>query len=204
VPYLAKSSLENDFIIPINDLYLKVVNGRIVVLSKKYNTEVVFRLDNAHNYSNSSLPIYRFLCDIQNQGSLKGMYFSWGRIPQENFFTPRATYKNCILALATWHISKKMVKDIFDSKPFSERKIKLFAFFQKHKIPKKILFTESDNELYIDLNKPDHIEMFLDLIEKRSEFILKEFIFDSNKSVVIDKDDNSYTNEIVLSINNTK
>lgn len=68
IPYLAQSDLPENQIIKVSDIIISIKKGRICLRSKKLNKEVIPRLTNAHNYSNSSISVYRFLSDFQQQG----------------------------------------------------------------------------------------------------------------------------------------
>ena len=110
IPYLAGSILAREHQIPVSDMYISVRNGRIFLRSGKLNKEVIPRLSTAHNFSYNSLPIYHFLCDMQNQGLRGGLYFSWPQILQNEQYLPRVTYKNVIFSLARWIVKKEHIK----------------------------------------------------------------------------------------------
>ena len=66
IPFLGIPSVDEYFVIPIQDIYVAVRNNRIVLQSKSLNKEIIPRLSSAHNFT-KGLPIYKFLCDIQQQ-----------------------------------------------------------------------------------------------------------------------------------------
>eukprot|EP01090_Pellita_catalonica_P017011 TRINITY_DN5042_c0_g1_i16.p1 TRINITY_DN5042_c0_g1~~TRINITY_DN5042_c0_g1_i16.p1 ORF type:complete len:355 (-),score=51.53 TRINITY_DN5042_c0_g1_i16:1426-2490(-) len=77
IPYLGKSSVDKKKQIPLSDILVTVKGDEITLFSKKLNKEVIPRLGNAHNYSNSTLPIYHFLCELQTQNKRASIGFSW-------------------------------------------------------------------------------------------------------------------------------
>jgi len=67
IPYLTKSNANITKQIELKDIIVYVRNNKIILYHKLLKKEVIPKLGNAHNYSHNSLPIYEFLCDIQNQ-----------------------------------------------------------------------------------------------------------------------------------------
>lgn len=98
IAYLATSAVTQDYMIDLNDLMISIRNNKIILRSKKHNKEVIPCLSNAHNYSNKSLPIYHFLCDLQSQ-DIKPIYsFSWGILETHYDFFPRVDYNGVLLS----------------------------------------------------------------------------------------------------------
>ncbi|MCL2651819.1 MAG: lantibiotic dehydratase family protein, partial [Candidatus Azobacteroides sp.] len=87
--YLANSDLPESQLIYVSDLYLSIKKGKLCLRSKKLNKEIIPRLTNAHNYMNNSMPVYRFLCDMQQQQGRTGLFFNWGQLNNELSFLPR-------------------------------------------------------------------------------------------------------------------
>jgi hypothetical protein len=86
--YIANSTLPENQLIYMWDLYLSVRQGKIRLRSKRLNREIIPRLTTAHNYRNNTMPVYRFLCDMQIQSGRGGLYFNWGFLNNELIFFP--------------------------------------------------------------------------------------------------------------------
>ncbi len=199
IPYLSKSSVSEEYKIAINDLVISIKNNKIVLRSKKLNKEVKPCLSNAHNYSKGSLPIYHFLADMQTQNLRRSLHFDWGILGNELEYFPRVEYKNIILSVATWKIKTKEINDIINNKK-ENKFIELLTNFRKKKfIPQDVVLSDADNQLYINMININSVKTLLSLVKKRETFILKEFLFKDNNSIVNNSEGNTYTNEVIFS-----
>jgi len=199
IPYLAKASVSKDNQIALDDLYISVKSGkRIVLRSKSLNKEIVPRLSTAHNYSNNTLPIYQFLCDLQTQDLRRGIGFNWGPLAGEYSFLPRVKYKNIILSKATWKIKKQDIDELIKSEKTDDLESKFKIWKEKFKLPDYVLLVDGDNELLIHLNNLLCIKTLLSLVKKRPEFQLKEFLFVPEKAIV-KRGDEKFTNQVIFS-----
>ncbi|GAB5472044.1 MAG: hypothetical protein Mars2KO_01430 [Maribacter sp.] len=203
IPYLAKSSLDLEHQIPLEDLFISIRNNSILLRSKKLNKEIVPHLTNAHNFSANALPIYQFLCDMQTQNQKKSIFFSFGFLGNNRSFIPRVEYRNLILHVAKWKIKKIDIKDLFEESENTRNfAIEVNKWRSKLKLPKYALLTDGDNELLINFNNLTSVRMLLDTVKNRSEFLLSEFLF-SKEGIV--KSENSYhTHQIVISFFNNQ
>lgn len=201
IPYLAKSGLPQEQQISIDDLLISVKNDTVVLRSERHNKEVLPRLTNAHNYSGgNSLPIYHFLCDLQQQKLRSGIGFHWGEIQEKNSFLPRVTYKDFILSKARWKITEKDIAPLLNKEDSEDRIAKVTAWRTVRQIPKLVQLTDSDNTLLINLENEDAVEMWLNTVKNRNYFILKEFLFSEESSVR--QNNLQYTNQFVISFYN--
>lgn len=221
ISFLAQASVDRDHQISLQDLYLSVQEDRLVLRSKSRNKEIIPRMSTAHNYSMSSLPVYQFLCDLQFQqlpGSrfadqvdwvagdvvdlqhrqiLRGLVFDWGPMSSHFRFLPRVTFQNLILHRATWNLAKADFETLLKTTP-DDRAKKTHQWRERYHVPRHILISDFDNELYIDLAHPAYQEMFVSILKKRPSVTLVEFLFDPEKAVVKDTDGETYTNEFIM------
>ena len=197
IPYLAKSALDSEKQIQLNDLMISVRENKIILRSKRLNKEIIPRLSTAHNYSYNALPVYQFLCDIQTQYFDKPtLGFSWGVLSGSYKFLPRAEYKNVVLHPARWQLSKSDFQALLDCKE-ADCHSEIVKWCKFWNIPSRIVLADGDNELYINFEDELSVKMFISIIKKRDNIVLEEFLFDLNDLLVRDSKGNGYTNECI-------
>jgi lantibiotic biosynthesis protein len=197
IPYLARAGARPDHQIPLGDLVVTAHAGRVHLRSKKLNKEIIPRLTTAHNYSNNSLPIYQFLCDIQAQQQRANVSFSWGVLNSEFRFCPRVVYKNIILSLASWRVNSNELRGVSGSSDSHARLALMDSWRTGRNIPRLVVFVEGDNELCIDLGSETGIDCLLYATRKKSRFQLHEFLFQEADEIV-QNGDGSFTHEVVV------
>lgn len=215
IPYLCKPGVEQPYQIPTSDIYVSVQGRRIFLRSKKWNKRIVPRLSTAHNFSNNSMPVYHFLCDMQTEGLRSGIGFYWGSLEQEFEFLPRAMYKDIILSLAKWKIKTEEIErllgierkgkngaksdTVIHSVAKKEDILKNVLAWRKDKqIPRFVMFPEGDNTLFIDMENHLSLLVLYSAIKKRSIFSLEEFPFEPHDAIVKDTNGGVYTNEFIF------
>jgi thiopeptide-type bacteriocin biosynthesis protein len=194
IPYLAASSLESDRQINVKDLYVSVRNGKVILRSKRLNRQVIPRLSTAHNYTNSSLGVYRFLCDLQLQDKKKALGFNWGSLQHQHGFLPRVVYKNTILHLAKWNFLKEDILVFKDHTDQAGDGV-VRGFRDKWKMPRYVVLSEGDNELLIDLENAGSVSLWLESVKNKDGFTVKEFPWPDN--IVTDENKVVYANQFV-------
>lgn len=204
IPYLGNSIVDPKFQIQISDLLISIKNNKLILRSKKHNKEVIPRLTNAHNYSNLSLPIYHFLCDLQTGEKRTGLTFDLGSIANEYNFIPRIEFGKIILHEASWLINTYLLKPAFDNLNNNKKlEIEISNFQKKNKIPDFILLVEGDNQLLINLKNITSVKMFLDTIKSLEKFKIIEFLHPED-SIVKNKNNEYCSNQIILSFYNNE
>jgi thiopeptide-type bacteriocin biosynthesis protein len=190
IPYLGNASVDREHQIMIDDLYVSVKGGKVVLRSKRLNKEIIPRLSNAHNFVSNALPIYHFLCDLQNQNSF-GFGFGWGALQSEFDFLPRVNYKDTVLSRAAWNINKTEIDSIL-AVDESKRIEFIRDFRKKRNIPDIIYISQGDNEVLINFNNELSCNVFYYMMKGESFIQLKEFLF------LEDTITGNYCNEVIF------
>lgn len=197
IAYLAKSGVEKKNAINLNDLMVSIKNDKIILRSKKLDKEIIPCLSNAHNFSNNSLPVYHFLCDLQAQNVKPIFSFDWGILKSHYSYFPRVEYKEIILSKAKWKISKVEITPFL--KLNNEGLFEAFSNWRiSRKIPRFVNWVNSDNTLLLDLQTEIGIELLLNSVKNRDKTILEEFLFKEN-SIVKNSTGEDFTNQFIVS-----
>ncbi|MGB8194413.1 MAG: lantibiotic dehydratase, partial [Chitinophagaceae bacterium] len=194
IAYMAKSSLDAEHQLAVQDLVVSVKNNNVILRSKKLNKQIIPRLSSAHNYHFNSLPVYQFLCDLQLQNKRRGLQFNWGSLQQQYVFLPRVMYGNTILHLATWQFTKKDFHHITEPTPAEQNEL-VNSFRHQWKLPQHVVLADGDNELLIDFDNELMVQLWLEIISKREQFTLKEFFY-ADSHCVTDEQQRSYANQL--------
>lgn len=202
IPIGTYSSLDIEKVINYRDLLISVQNNRIVLRSSVLDKEVVPILNNAYNYSTSSVPLYRFLCDLQEQNCLSFPDFTVANLKTILRYIPRVTYRNTILVPSTWRIQSKKF-DLGDKTLDDKRLLKVFlSVFQQYGIPYIVFIEEGDNKLYLNINSSTSIKAALPIIRRNQDVIFSEVLYDEDLAVIKDNKGSGYVNECVAFMSN--
>ena len=197
IHYLAKSSVSSSHQIPLSDLTLSLRNDKLILRSISRNKKIIPRLTTAHNFSMNSLPIYQFLCDMQNQNIRGRFYLNTTGLNELCKAFPRIIYKNVILSRATWFLAEDDVKDF--NKLSNDMLIAITKELQKQKnMPRFITIPSGDNELFIDLNDILSIRIFISILLKSKKLIVREFLFCDKDAVITNQEGDSFCGEFLF------
>ena len=197
ISYLCKSGVLKESNLELEDLYVSVKSNRIVLRSKKYNREILPCMSNAHNFTNNSLPIYHFLCELEIQDTKPIFSFNWGVLDLHYNYFPRVIYKGIILCKAKWKIKKEEIASFYKLDQ-NVMKDLFFKWRSQRNIPRFVNWLNYDNTLLFDLESSIAIELFLKSIKQKEEFFLEEFLF-TEKSIVKNNTGDDFSNQIILS-----
>ena len=197
IPYLAKSVLPEEQQITLDDLRVSVQNNRVVLRSARLNKRVLPHITNAHNFQSRALPIYQFLGDLQSQDH-RSIYVSWGALEQVHTFFPRVSYKNTIILAAKRKFKKQELAAIIKAKGEQALATAIQKWRKEWKVPAKITLTEGDNELFIDLEHPFLVKLFVDEIKNKGTLEFSEFLIDTKNASVHDQAKKAYSSQFVV------
>lgn len=196
IPYVGLSGAPVGKQVPIDDLLVSIRNGKVFLRSKKNNRQIIPRLTSAHGFSNGSLPVYKFLCDLQFQGLVVPFMWDWAQISRTKHF-PRVIYKNLIIRKAQWRIDEV---DFKDAEKHNDIKSYIENFRAENKIPRLVVYMEMDNKLLIDFEKKEGIDLLIHYLKRYKSVKLEEFLFNETNCIVTDKNGSLFTNEIIIPV----
>lgn len=195
---LTPPDLALEKIIYPSDLSLSFTNGKLCLKSKKLKKQIYPRLTTAHNFKNSTTPIYRFLCEMQMEEPNIYSPIDLELLLSLFNFIPRIKYGNIILSLATWNVYIKDIKYLIQITDKNKLIYELQLWRNSISLPQYCFLKDNDNTLFIDWNNFDIIQSLFSIIKKRENVYLSEFIFNSSSAVVKDENGNSYLNECIF------
>jgi len=201
IPVLIQSSLKDEHQIKLNDLMLQVINGKMVLFSNRLKKVVIPRLGSAYNYQLSSLPIFRFLADLQHQALSNMTSFDPEHYLPGLPYYPRITYKNTILSPAKWIWNHEVLSE-FQSATTSVAAFKR----QAHSCGLTAVFavTSHDRQLVFDLNCELSINYFLQVIAGDKMVLLTEYFLPKQHGCVLNNAGASYAGQFVAFLLNRK
>jgi len=201
IPVLTHSLATESSQLPLSDLWVSVVDNKVILQSKKTSKRVIPRLSSAFNHSRNNLAIFRFLCDLQYQGINAIWELDLTRFFPDLDFYPRVMYKGSVLQLAKWHIPQIEFQALYDIKNAESRYEAFCKIKQRLKLPNKIAFAVSDNQLIFNLELEKDVLFFLDTVKNIKLITVKEFLAATySNEVVFDKKDDPFVNQFVTSL----
>ncbi|MET3537738.1 thiopeptide-type bacteriocin biosynthesis protein [Chryseobacterium limigenitum] len=204
-------SKENSkYCIPINDLFLKIQNGELVIVSKKLKKIIIPCFSTAIDLDKSDiLPMIKFLVDYYYSQFNHTIGFL-NIIKYHKYYKhiPRIMYKNIILSKESWQVNvhdflyENNIKNEYNKKDV-DNAVKIFnTKREKIGIPRWFEFVIDDIETYIDSENEKMIRIFLTELNKRKEMLLYEVLTKSFDSVIYSDNGEPHNNEFFIPFKN--
>ncbi|HEX4457574.1 MAG TPA: lantibiotic dehydratase, partial [Polyangia bacterium] len=172
IAFLGRSGAPADAQLGLDDLRVAVVDGRVVLRSRRLGREIIPRLTSAHNFSAPrNLGLYRFLCALQYQGG-GAAGFDWGALAGAGYL-PRVRVGRVVLSLARWRLDRVALERL-DVASASDRFARVQALRRELGLPRFISVADGDNVLPIDLDNTLYVETFVQLVKDRHDLVLTE------------------------------
>jgi thiopeptide-type bacteriocin biosynthesis protein len=172
IPINTYSVRPQEYIINLDDLMLSVAHGRILLRSKRLNRFIIPRLSSAYNYQLSSIPVFRFLCDLQFQGVKSNFTFALCDLFPGMAYYPRLQLDNVVLSPATWFIDEEKIQE------FNNEQSDLI---ERLKIPHFFTLNEGDNFLVFRAHNKHDLSMFRRCIRNKKQVKLMEYVLEDSK-----------------------
>lgn len=196
IVYLGNGSVAAERQIPVTDLMISVQQDLVILRSKRFNKRVIPRLSTAHNFTAGSLPIYKFLCDLQFQQLRHATGWQW-QLPITAPFLPRVRYKKFILQKCSWIIQSKEHPSLRKNDTITAQVAAFAVIRQALRLPRYITIAEQDNELFIDLDNTACVHLLISTLLKKEQLTLQE-VLQTPDECWITGAAGRFTNEIII------
>ncbi len=202
---LTPSLIDEDFQIPLSDLYVSVQNNEVVLWSAKFGKKVVPRLSSAFNYQRDDLAAFRFLCDLQHVGVQTNFNFAIENLYLGLDFYPRVEFKQAILQRAQWHLDKTVFAPILQEKDKQKRFDAFSQVRYQLQLCQYIALTQHDHQLIFNLDNPVEVDCFLETIQSLEKVVVKEVLADSiSNPVLINETGEGVTSQFIATLYHNK
>ncbi|CAM4304038.1 lantibiotic dehydratase [Pseudoalteromonas byunsanensis] len=195
IVFMADSSLDDEYQIPLSDLYVWVEGLQVKLWSKRLNKQVVPRLSCAHNYSARSLSAYKFLCMLQHQSG-RAPNFRMPSSTARSAFVPRIMLDNLILNEKTWRIPREALEAVYRKGQFDSAKLE--ELMSKYQLDAQVCYAIVDNVLQLNLRNAEMLSILLAETKGQSHIELKEVLSSHYQSRVVDAQGHHYNNELIV------
>ncbi|WP_370307703.1 lantibiotic dehydratase [Sinimarinibacterium flocculans] len=196
IPIYGRSSAIDGARISLSDLLVSVVDNKIVLTSKTCGRRVIPRLTSAHNFTNRSISIYRFLATLQHQ---EGMIlpFRWPEpIARHASRTPRVVYRNCIISPQAWRISREQLSLLRGVKGRAGCEL-VRSLVQEQGWPRYVELVEGDNCLPVDVTSSLSLTGLIEELKFRHDALIREAFVPGNAPCV-QGPEGSFNHEILV------
>jgi thiopeptide-type bacteriocin biosynthesis protein len=194
IPFLGRSGAARGKQIPVTDLMVSVVGREIVLRSKARGKRVIPRLTNAHNWRARSIGLYRFLCELGQQGA-PYLGIDWGPLSSAPY-RPRIVIGKLVLSLERWRVGGEKLKLLGDAKG-ARRFAAVQGLREELRLPRHVAVVDRDNVLPVDLDNALSIESFVHLVKARPDVTLQE-IAPGGDELCLRSAEGRFTHELIV------
>lgn len=181
----------------LDDLMVAVKGNEIVLRSVSLNRRIIPAITNAGNYGLNTLPVYRFLDDIRQQGAKQQLGINLDILPTLGVTkTPRIVYEGVILSLKTWYINNAALAELQHAITSDYDKA-WDRFLNYWQLPDIFTFTDIDTELVVHTKSRLEVVAWLSSCKKKQQIVLKEYIGSSNNIILKKKDEKPVATQFV-------
>ncbi|MDN5288977.1 MAG: hypothetical protein JWR38_5251 [Mucilaginibacter sp.] len=175
IPLNVYSSFDYKTQIRPEDLYLSVLNGELILESKRLKKRVIPRLSTAYNYHHNELAVFRLLCDLQYQGLNTNLSLDLEQFFPDMDFYPRVCIGHVILSCARWRFTVPELQFLFDEQePDYFRRVREFR--TRYQLPQRVSMGQGDQQLVFDLSNREEAIFFLKCISGLKKVIIQEYL----------------------------
>jgi thiopeptide-type bacteriocin biosynthesis protein len=195
LPFLGRSGAPRDRQIPVSDLLVSVRGDRILLRSRRLDRQIVPRLTTAHNFMYDGLPLYRFLCMLQEQNAVAGFSWEWGPLESASYL-PRVTSGRLVLQRARWSLTPADIRGHEDNDEVD--RFRAFQSLREERgMPRFMTVAEADNELLVDADNPLSVAALFSAVRNRPSVRLVE-MFPAPDEMPAEGPEGRFVHELVV------
>jgi thiopeptide-type bacteriocin biosynthesis protein len=197
--YAGRSGAEQEQRIPVSDLEVGIVEGDIVLRSRRLGRQLSIRMTSAHNVDAWwELPLYRFLGALQQaeRGGV-GAGWSWGQLALSPFL-PRVVAAGVVLCRARWAIERTRLpatRDVLSPLELEQ----VAALRQRLGLPRWVVWLHDQTPLVVDLDDALALEAFLDECRGASVVVLEE-MYPRPDQLCVTGPEGTFVGEVLLPV----
>ncbi len=195
--FLGRGGAPREKTLRLDDLTVRLENGRIVLRSRSLDREVRPRLTSAHDTSWRSLGAYRFLAALQTQGIVEGIAWVWGPLENQPRL-PRVRFGRLVLARQQWNGRADDVRRLAAARGHEAYR-QVQAWRSERGVPRWVGLVHADNVLPLDLDHPLSVATFVRELRGKEMFTLQE-VFPGARADAVRGPDGRYMNEVVIPV----
>lgn len=194
IPILTHAGRPEQYTINLSDLVISIRDNQIMLRSLKLNRYIIPRLSSAYNYSISSIPVFRFLCDLQYQGIKSNLSWSLTDLFPGMDYYPRLQIGDVVLSAATWIINEEQLKGINSGEG---------SLSQDLNIPLHFKLLEGDNFLIFNQHNANDLFMFRKCIRNKKTITITEYLA-AERSDLYDTQGRPFASQLIACVINEK
>ena len=192
--FMGQSGVPLEAQLRVEDLWLSLEEGRLVLRTHPQGREVIPRLSTAHAFGVQGVGVYRFLGLLQHQDQ-RGFGFGWGPLAAAAFL-PRVRVGRTVLALARWNLRGAWL-DTWRTLKGAERLAAFQRVREEARLPRWVCLKDNDNVLPLDLDNPLCLETLLHTLKERPYATLEE-LYPGPEALCVENGEGRYVHELVV------
>ena len=181
----------------ISDLYINMENGKLRLVSKSHQKEVLPRKISAINPKLSDSEMYKFFCNLEMyDNEIYGINFDFNSYRCFKPHIARIYLDSSILL----HPAQLLLID--DNYNFEEFKVYFRERILKFEFTKIVIFYDLKGNLTIDSSNDGDMNKIYDGLKARKHFYVSENIYELF-SPAVESESGNYAHELIVSVKNT-
>lgn len=190
--FMAHADIPDEEKLSVEDIVVRVENGKVILRSKSLNQRILPRISTAHNFNRKTHPICEFIGSLQYQECNHALRLAWGPLVTSYSHLPEVRYKGVVLAPECWNFFPEFLAPLLQP-GVNDDTVK--EFVKEWGLPKRVVTSEYDMTLVLDLETEMGRALFLKSIPKGKAMDVTAYIEPS--ASVQDAEGRAYAHQVM-------